>query len=157
VRYLVRHADAGDKRAWNGPDDDRPLSSRGRREAEGLIAQLDGRSIAQILSSPTVRCWQTVQPLAEWRHLPVRIDPTLAVDADLDGALALVLDSDTDDMVLCTHGELIGPLLARLRELGAPIGEAATWPKGSVWLLEAVDGAITRASFLPPHQLDDSR
>jgi broad specificity phosphatase PhoE len=33
VRYLVRHADAGDKRAWTGPDDDCPLSSTGYREA----------------------------------------------------------------------------------------------------------------------------
>jgi hypothetical protein len=52
--------------------------------------------------------------------------------------------------VLCTHGELIKPLLGRLRELGAPIGEQLSAPKGSVWLLEAADGGITRATYLPP-------
>ena len=156
MRYLVRHADAGDKRAWSGPDDDRPLSSKGVREARGLIARLDGRSIAQILSSPAARCWQTVQPLAQRRRLPVRTDAALSVDADVQRAMALVLDGRTEDAVLCTHGELIGPLLARLRQLGAPIGDGATWPKGSVWLLEGTDGAITRATYLPPRQIHQS-
>ena len=157
MRYLVRHADAGDKRAWTGPDDDRPLSSIGHREAEGLIAQLEGHPVAQIVSSPAVRCVQTVQPLAEERQLEVRTDPLLAVDADLDRTVDLLLDSSGDDVVLCTHGELIGPLLGRLRELGAPIGDEVTWPKGSVWLFEALDGQVTDATFLPPRQIDDSR
>jgi broad specificity phosphatase PhoE len=154
MRYLVRHADAGDKRAWTGPDDDRPLSSTGRREAEGLIAQLAVYPIAQIVSSPAARCWQTVQPLAEQRRLPVRIDAALGVDADLDEAVALLLNPRPDDVLLCTHGELIRPLLGRLRDLGAPLGGELAWPKGSIWLLEAVDGAITRATYLPPRQLD---
>ena len=38
--YLLRHAHAGDKRAWAGPDSARPLSSAGRREAHGLLTQL---------------------------------------------------------------------------------------------------------------------
>lgn len=157
MRYLVRHADAGNKREWTGPDDDRPLSDAGYREAEGLIAQLASHPIARIMSSPAVRCRQTVQPLAEQRHLAIRTDAALAVDGDVDRAAALLLDSQADDVVLCTHGELIRPLLGRLRELGAPLGDQVSWPKGSVWLVEAVDGAITKATFLPPRQLDDLR
>jgi phosphohistidine phosphatase SixA len=157
VRYLVRHADAGDKHLWDGPDDDRPLSIAGHREAEGLIAQLDGYAISEIISSPAVRCWQTVRPLAEQRHLAIRTDTALTVNADPNLAVALLLDPRTDNVMLCTHGELIGPLLARLQKLGAPIGDEATWPKGSVWALEAVDGQITRATFLPPRRLDDFR
>jgi broad specificity phosphatase PhoE len=150
VRYLVRHADAGDKQAWTGPDDDRPLSSAGLREAQGLIGLLAAYPIGEILSSPAVRCLQSVQPLAERRRMAVRIDCALGVDADLDRAMALLLDASGDDAVLCTHGELIKPLLGRLRELGAPIGEQLSAPKGSVWLLEAADGGITRATYLPP-------
>jgi hypothetical protein len=48
-------------------------------------------------------------------------------------------------------------LLAALQKLGAPIGNEATWPKGSVWTLEAANGQITRATFLPPRRLDDFR
>src|SRR6266516_1849854 len=112
MRYLVRHADAGDKRAWTGPDDDRPLS------------------IAGIVSSPAVRCLQTVQPLAERRRLAIRTDAALTVDADVDLAVALLLYPRADDVVLCTHGELIGPMLDRLRGLGAPLGDGASWPQG---------------------------
>ena len=155
MRYLVRHADAGDKQAWTGPDDDRPLSGVGRREAEGLIAQLAPYPIAEIVSSPAARCWQTVEPLAEQRRLPVRIDAALGVDADLDQAVALLLDPRSDDAVLCTHGELIRPLLSRLRDLGAPLGGELTWPKGSIWMLEATNGAVTRATYLPPRPLSD--
>src|SRR6266545_4741978 len=69
--YLLRHAHAGNKRTWSGPDGRRPLSAAGRREAAGLVRVLDGRPITTILSSPALRCEQTVQPLAEHRSLPV--------------------------------------------------------------------------------------
>lgn len=157
MRYLVRHGDAGDKRQWTGPDEDRPLSGTGQLEAEGLIVLLTGCPVAEILSSPAVRCSQTVEPLARQRRLVVRMDTALAVDADLDRAVALLLHASGDDAVLCTHGELIGPLLARLRELGAPLGDDLAWPKGSVWALEAADGTITKATYLPPCKLDESR
>jgi len=157
VRYLVRHADAGDKRTWTGPDEDRPLSSTGRREAEGLIAQLAGHPITEIVSSPAVRCRQTVQPLADERRLPVRTDALLAAGADVDRAVDLLLDSNARNVVLCTHRELIAPLLARLRDHGAPISGQVTWPKGSVWAVEAMDGRVTSATFLPPRRTEDSR
>jgi 8-oxo-dGTP diphosphatase len=149
VRYLVRHADAGDKREWNGADDQRPLSDTGRHEADGLVDLLAACPIDRILSSPAVRCVQSVEPLARQRGLEIHTDPTLAVDADPDRAVELLLAGD-DDVVWCTHGELIRPLLARLHDRGAPIGDGATWPKGSVWVLETAGGAITGASYLPP-------
>src|SRR6266545_4887395 len=82
MRYLVRHGHAGDKHLWAGADDDRPLSSTGQREARGLVALLAGYSVDKIVSSPALRCAQTVQPLAEQRGLVVRTDVALSVDAD---------------------------------------------------------------------------
>ena len=76
--YLVRHAHAGDKHAWVGPDRLRPLSEPGRREAHGLLVQLRPYPIARILSSPTVRCLQTVEPLAQRRGLPIEPTQVLA-------------------------------------------------------------------------------
>src|SRR6266540_2687066 len=142
MRYLVRHGHAGDKHLWAGADDDRPLSSTGQREARGLVALLAGYSVDKIVSSPALRCAQTVQPLAEQRGLVVRTE------------VALLLDSSGANVVMCTHGELIRPLLGRLLEFGAPLGDELTWPKGSVWALEAVDGTITRATYLPPRRIE---
>jgi phosphohistidine phosphatase SixA len=150
VLYLVRHADAGDKRAWNGPDDHRPLTSAGHRQARRLPAQLDGDAITAIVSSPTVRCLQTVEPLAWHRGLEVRTDARLDVDANPDAALALLLDASSDQAVWCTHGELIGELLTRLRARGAPIGDGAEWRKGSIWRLHVVAGQVAGAIYLPP-------
>ena len=52
---VVRHADAGDKGSWEGPDLLRPLSPAGRRQAEGLVVRLEDFPVERILSSPTLR------------------------------------------------------------------------------------------------------
>ncbi len=68
--YLVRHAHAGDKRYWTGPDLERPPSETGHREAHGLLTRLRDYDITRILRSPAVRCLQTVEPVAARRGLP---------------------------------------------------------------------------------------
>jgi broad specificity phosphatase PhoE len=147
--YLLRHAHAGNKKTWPGPDDRRPLSAGGRREAAGLVPLLRDRPIATILSSPALRCEQTVRPLAEQRGLPVGLDGRLDVGAGLDDAATLIRP-DLGDVVLCSHGELIGHLLGLLRERGAPIDQHATWPKGSTWLLRLNGDRVAEATYLPP-------
>jgi broad specificity phosphatase PhoE len=147
--YLLRHAHAGNKRTWRGPDDRRPLSATGRREAAGLVALLRDRPIATILSSPALRCEQTVRPLAEQRGVPVGLDGRLDVDARVDDAAGLIRP-DLDGAVLCSHGELIGQLLGLLRERGAPIDRDARWPKGSTWLLRLSGDRVAEATCLPP-------
>jgi phosphohistidine phosphatase SixA len=59
VWLLVRHADAGDKFRWDGPDLLRPLSPTGRSQATGLVERLQDYPIERILSSPAVCCQQT--------------------------------------------------------------------------------------------------
>jgi phosphohistidine phosphatase SixA len=86
--YLVRHAHAGDKRAWQSPDSLRPLSAAGRQEAHGLLTRLRDHPISRILSSPAVRCQQTVRPLAERRDLRVETADALGLDADSTGLVA---------------------------------------------------------------------
>ena len=76
--YPVRHAHAGNKRAWAGPDSARPLSIAGRQEAHGLLTRLRDYPISRILSSPSVRCLQTVEPLAKDRALVPVSEPELA-------------------------------------------------------------------------------
>ena len=60
--YLVRHGHAGNKRTWNGPDSQRSPSPTGRRESAGLVVRLRAEPIGRVLSSPALRCQQTVQP-----------------------------------------------------------------------------------------------
>jgi broad specificity phosphatase PhoE len=148
--YLLRHAHAGNKKNWEGPDDQRPLSATGRREAAGLVVRLAPLPVSTVLSSPALRCLQTVEPLAEQRGLPVGRDGRLHVDAEVEQAAALLFSPDLRDAVLCTHGELIGELLGLLRQGGAPIAEDAEWPKGSTWMLRHDGGRVAEATYLPP-------
>ena len=90
--YLVRHAHAGQKQTWSGPDSRQPLSSHGQQEAAGLLIQLHQEPITRIISSPALRCQQTVWPLARQRRLAVELDRRLDVDATTAQAAAMLLD-----------------------------------------------------------------
>lgn len=59
IFYLVRHAHA----EWR-PDENRPLSSRGLRDAQLVANILEERPIISIFSSPYMRALQTIEPLA---------------------------------------------------------------------------------------------
>ncbi|MGI8493165.1 MAG: SixA phosphatase family protein, partial [Acidimicrobiales bacterium] len=59
---LIRHVQAGDRKEWHGDDSARPLSAKGRRQAEGLARMLEGYGVQRVLSSPYARCVQTVTP-----------------------------------------------------------------------------------------------
>jgi 8-oxo-dGTP diphosphatase len=149
--YLVRHAHAGRKAGWDGPDLARPLSETGRRQAAGLVARLRRYPVHRILSSPADRCRQTVQPLASRLRLAVEVTDLLGVDATADGVLELVADPALRHAVLCTHGELIGQVFDRLIGDGLDLPGRPRWPKGSTWVLERHGGArVAEASYLEP-------
>ena len=78
--HLLRHAHAGDPAKWQGPDDLRPLSAKGRHQAEALGRHLDGVGLSfdLLVSSPLVRARQTAELVAERLALPVVVDGRLA-------------------------------------------------------------------------------
>lgn len=148
--YLVRHADAGDKSAWRSPDGDRPLSPHGWREAAGLVVRLEDFPIDRILTSPALRCEQTVRPIAARSRLPVEACDLLRIGADAAALAAFVHSRACDRAVLCTHGELFADLFPILIADGAVVTDPLLWPKGATWILHrTVDGPL-RARFLPP-------
>jgi 8-oxo-dGTP diphosphatase len=153
---VVRHADAGDKRDWDGPDLLRPLSPAGGRQAAGLVERLWDFPVEQILSSPAVRCHQTVRPLARDRYLRIESAPALAVDADPKLVLSLLQDPRLRDTVLCTHGETIAWLLAHLAGNGLVTDAPLVAAKGSTWLLDRADRRV-HAQYLPPLALGHRR
>ena len=154
---VVRHADAGDKRTWRGPDHLRPLSPTGHRQAEGLIFRLEDYPVERILCSPTLRCQQTVEPLARDRMLRIESVPALGVDTTPAQLLALFWDLELRNSVLCTHGEGIGLLLTRLIADVLLVEDSLDWPKGSTWLLQRTDHRQVRGRLLAPLVLSDVR
>jgi len=108
---LVRHASAGSREEWSGSDRLRPLDDRGRRQAEGLVAALAGYPVERILSSPSVRCTETVLPLAGERGLDVEERLAVGEGASRESALALVDGVEGPGLVVCTHGDVVEELL----------------------------------------------
>ena len=146
---VVRHAEAGTKGSWDGPDMLRPLSPLGRLQAQGLVVRLEDYPVERILCSPTLRCRQTVQPLARDRLLPIEEVAALGVDAGPGEVVALFWDRGLQDAVLCTHGELIGRLFGQLVAGGLVDEASLDWPKGSTWLLQRTSRRV-HARYLAP-------
>ena len=153
--YLIRHAHAGNKQHWPGPDNDRPLSAAGHQEAHGLLARLRDDPVSRILTSPAVRCQQTVEPLRQRRGVPIELVDALSVDAPPGRLLELVTDPGLQEAVLCGHGEQIGQLVGQLAD-GVLLGAAPPrWAKGSTWVLDSNDGRVVGARYLAPLRLKD--
>ena len=147
--YVIRHAKAGIRAAWSGPDEERPLTRRGRKQARRLVERFQGLDIQRILSSPFVRCMQTVEPLAEARGLPVEVAAELREGASVDELLRGLATFGDRPMVVCGHGTEIRSMIDRLEAGGATIEGARGIAKGSVWVLDREGERIVAAQYLP--------
>ncbi len=147
--YVVRHGKAGSRSAWTAPDDQRPLTKAGRKQAVALVEALEGAGVTRVLSSPYVRCRQTVEPLAERLRLPVDLADALEEGAPLVDTLALLDKLGDDSAVLCTHGDVVGELLDHCLRQGVRL-EDDRMEKGSTWVFDTEAGAIIAARYVPP-------
>ena len=146
----MRHAKAGDRDEWEGDDRLRPLTKSGQKQAEGIKEQLQDIRIRRIVSSPYLRCVQTVEPLARARGLPVDLKDGLAEGAGIEPTLTLVRQFRGQDTVLCTHGDVMQEVVEHLlREGVIKRSQAQSLEKGSTWVLEEDGGKVVRARHLP--------
>lgn len=115
--HLVRHADAGDPEAWRGPDAARPLSEKGRTQAERLgvfLADHDVRPDA-VITSPKLRAAQTAEIVAGHLGVDVATDDRLAGPLDLVKLDAVLTDAnDPDRPMLFGHDPDFSEFVAEL-------------------------------------------
>ena len=150
---LVRHAAAGDASRWDGPDDDRPLTPKGRRQAGQLVAELGGYGATRVLSAPPVRCVDTVRPLADHLGLPVEIEPMLGERAFARDPLACVawlqaLLATPGTPLVSSQGSALPGMLAGLAAEPPIVGTLQT-RKGAAWVLSHRDGVLVSAERRP--------
>jgi broad specificity phosphatase PhoE len=118
----------------------RPLDRKGRRQAEKLVDLLAPFGVQRIMTSPYLRCVQTVAPLAAELGIAMAYHEGLAEGAgagDIGRALAAARDATT---VLCTHGDVMIAL----------VGDGRPIRKGSTWVLEVERGALVPVRYLEP-------
>jgi 8-oxo-dGTP diphosphatase len=150
---LVRHGRAGSKAAWTENDRLRPLTGRGVAQAEALVPLLVSYRPRRILSSPLVRCVQTVEPLAAALGALIERDESLGPTANAlaEDLVGTVCSASLGTVVVCTHREIIRRLQWRLgRKSGTSFTKGAPCPKGSTWVLDLADGELRAAAYLPP-------
>jgi 8-oxo-(d)GTP phosphatase len=133
---LIRHGSAGDRTAWDGDDRARPLDERGLRQAASFVELLTPYEIERILSSPAVRCVQTVESLAAARGLAIEVREELAEELQSTLGAELVRSLAGGDAVVCGHGGLEQVLR-----------EPPRWQKGAVLV---VDGRLDVLGTLRP-------
>ena len=119
--YFLRHAHAGDPMAWDGPDEARPLSPKGERQADRLgLFLVSVRFRPDVfITSPKLRASQTADIVAARLGVSVEIDDRLAVAFDVDTLQAIVRDNgDPLRPVLVGHDPDFSAMVAEL--CGAP-------------------------------------
>jgi 8-oxo-(d)GTP phosphatase len=174
---LLRHASAGQRAEHPADDGLRPLDAQGAADARvlaGLLACF--APSARVLSSPALRCIETVQPFAAGFGGSVEAEAALAVprrSADSQdgqtnacatlGPLFRDLVAAARSAVVCLHREnLPQALAAACAALGAPsaMPEDPVLPKGGFWVVHAASGglaALERYDLRHPQDAQDPR
>jgi 8-oxo-dGTP diphosphatase len=149
--YLVRHAKTLNRYTWPEPDHLRPLSKAGFRQAAALPEHLGNVPFSRLVTSPYVRCVQTLEPLAEADGAVLELADWLAEGAGAAAALELLLAMAGDGPVAaCTHGDVILDTLAELGFAKTPLEDPLECKKGSTWILEVGEGSFRRGRYLEP-------
>lgn len=148
--FLVRHAIAADRTKWTGVDALRPLTKKGRRQAQAIAEYLRDRGIERIYSSPYTRCVQTVEPLAEAIGAKVIEHDALAEGPDVDAAYQLCDDLVGFNAVLCSHGDVIPAVINRMMWAGLVLESRFYCSKGSIWEVDVEGGRFAHARYVPP-------
>jgi 8-oxo-dGTP diphosphatase len=150
--FLVRHAVAVGRSSWDGDDRLRPLTKRGEREAQGLVRLLADADIRRIVSSPALRCRDTVAPLGAKLGIDVADAEVLLEGTKAKARFELLYDlaARKGDSVACVHGDLVPEVIRRLDRDGMAWDGDLRFAKGSTWLLTWDDGRFTTGTYLPP-------
>jgi len=160
---IVRHAIAVPQGTPGVPDEERPLTGRGkrrfRRAARGLARVADRPHF--LLMSPLTRAAQTARIAAKaWGRLEPREAPSLA-DTDPEAVLAAAVDAASESghgqdatVALVGHEPGVSALVAHL--IGGARAAGLEFRKGGAALVE-VDDATTGGGrliwYLPPRVL----
>ena len=151
--YVVRHAKAGERRVWTGDDIDRPLSKAGWEQSHMLATRLAKHEPRVLLSSPYVRCVQTLEPLADLVGLEITVEHRICEYEPFEPVLELLAEVP-DHAVLCSHGDIIPSTIAALERRGMVVTGMRDSHKASVWVLERQKGIIVRGHAWPPPTID---
>jgi 8-oxo-dGTP diphosphatase len=120
---LLRHAKAEERKHWEGTELDRPLTPRGAQDAYAITRELACFAPTTLISSPWLRCVETIEPYALLSHQEIELDdrlseeafahaPLLSIEAVIN-CLTQVAKARTT-AVICMHRPVLGAVFDAL-------------------------------------------
>jgi phosphohistidine phosphatase len=102
--YFLRHGQANWEQ-WDRPDDERPLTKKGRKEVEAVGSALKELKVRpeEILTSPLPRAFETAQIVAEKLDTELVTTSLLAPGFGLHSLRQLLNDHPDRDLMLVGH------------------------------------------------------
>jgi phosphohistidine phosphatase SixA len=137
---LVRHAKAGNRSGWSGPDELRPLGPVGHDQADALRAMLPLFGPARVHAADRVRCVDTVAAVAADLGLHVVVEPLLTEEAYRHDPAATTrrltgIVRGEGVPVICSQGGVIPHVIGALAEKSGLALGRITSKKASTWVL----------------------
>ncbi|MEV0380628.1 NUDIX hydrolase [Nonomuraea sp. NPDC050643] len=129
---LVRHGSAGSRSEWDGDDAARPLDTDGLSQAASLATALPAYRPEVLLSSPSVRCVQTLEPYGA----EIRIEPLLSEESQDPQKTPALVRNITVPAAAGSHGKVLPGLIEALS------GKNVHLRKGAFAVLHRVDGQV---------------
>ena len=118
---IARHAKAKPRSNWAAAEDDRPLAATGKRQALASSRLFAAWAPSRIISSPWLRCVQTVTPYSVDYGVSVKEKKSLSEagaqrhPARTARVVASLFDKDSSSL-LCTHRPVLPQVMDVLRE-----------------------------------------
>jgi 8-oxo-dGTP diphosphatase len=116
---VVRHGVAVARGKWSRPDAERPLDDTGRRQAARMVPVLAAYAPTRLLSSPSVRCVDTLRPFVDVTGAELLAKKGLSEEGfeaaphKVHKHLRRLLEA-AEPAAICSHGPLFGPLVSAL-------------------------------------------
>jgi 8-oxo-dGTP diphosphatase len=124
---IIRHARSRSRSSWTKADPLRPLNPRGRERAEALVPILAAYGVTRVVTSPSVRCLDTVLPYAVAAGKRARLKSGLSEEGFAEQPerapyhLTRLLERG-HAAVICSHGPVLPVLLELLAGIADPAG-----------------------------------
>lgn len=141
--FFLRHGHA-DWPDWDGPDDERPLTDKGRRETRKVARALHAARVkpSLILASPLPRAAQTAEITGKRLGVCVVAEPLLAKGFDAEKFAAILAVHPGTDLMLAGHEPDFSGVLR------AVTGATLRLEKGGVAAVEIAAGETGRGTLV---------
>jgi phosphohistidine phosphatase len=135
---FLRHGEA-DWPNWDKPDNERPLTERGRKEMKCVAKFLDRLKFSAdaILTSPLPRASQTAEIVAKRLGIELKTDPALAHGFNVERLRRLLAKDDADCVMVVGHEPAFSEVIKELT------GGEIKLSKAGVALLEVNRGCTS--------------